>query len=987
MFKQLFNLNEMTLDFVEYIGQRIFSGFFVYKADETEELLYVNKEICSIFGCEGIEDLKELTGNSFKGMVFEEDYERIHRSIEDQKSEGDGGTNHIKYRIRRKDGSVCWIDDYGRYAKSDLAGDVICVFISKIAENTDAPLRQINIEKKDNSQLMQWLELAMKEGEPIDAVASPFFNLPSMCFLKDCETGRYLACNKAFAKYAKKDGPEGVVGLTDFEIFDAKTAEHFVADDRKALSMDKPYEFLEYVNNADQSEFRNLQTTKMKFVSGSGKTCILGICMDITEMNQIKSAEIKQKIIKESLQLQESLLKEQWRRTQLDRMITALATDYRSVYHVDLDKDDAVCFRADPNDDEQYGEGVHFSFSKVFNAYADRFVNPVYREGFKNFIKVENIQAALSKEEAISFRYLVSRGDSEYYEMIRLADVEKFDPTKKTRAVGLGISVIDSEMRESMARNHALNEALASAQEASMAKTAFLSNMSHEIRTPMNAIIGLNSLAQQDENMSEKTRDYLKKLDESARHLLGLINDILDMSRIESGKVTLRNEVFSFGEMVDQIGVFAMPLCQDQGLTYECNLGEGIDPFYIGDDMKLKEVIVNILSNAVKFTESGGHIRFSVEKVAEFQDQSSLKFTVQDTGIGMDASFLPKIFDTFSQEDSSRNNKYGSTGLGMAITKSYVEMMNGTISVESEKGKGSTFTVVITFKKCLNSPVATEHVDVKKMNVLVVDDDLIACEHARLVLDEAGIRVETCLSGKKALEMLDVHHARHESFNLVLLDWHMPEMDGVEVARQIRTRYDSETTVIILTAFNWDEIMNEALHAGVDSFLSKPLFAANVLEEFQRVVSRKELGVLDVKKMAEFSGRHVLLAEDIFVNAEIIKEVLKSKGIQVDHAENGRAAVEKFTASEEFYYDAVLMDVRMPEMDGLEATSTLRGLSRADAQDVPIIAMTANAFDEDVQRSLQVGMNAHLSKPVDLEHLFQTLGELIYRREESRKGK
>lgn len=664
-------------------------------------------------------------------------------------------------------------------------------------------------------------------------------------------------------------------------------------------------------------------------------------------------------------------------------MITAMASDYRTVYYVDLDADDGVCYRSDPNDPDQTPEGIHFKFTERFRYYAETHVDKEYREEFLKYIDLDNIRKALAKENLITYRYLARHGDNEFYEMLRMAGVRH--PAERAdhivHAVGVGFTVIDAEMRETMAKSQALAEALTVAEEASNAKTAFLSNMSHEIRTPMNAIIGLDSLAMRDETLSDKTREYLQKINGSAKHLLGLINDILDMSRIESGRLVLRKEEFSFREMLEQINTMVMAQCSEKGLSFECHINGHIDDYYIGDDMKLKQVLVNILSNAVKFTNSPGDVTLSIEKTNDYNGRSTLRFSVKDTGIGISEEFLPKVFDSFTQEDNTRKSKYGSTGLGMAITKNIVELMNGTITVESEKSVGTEFVVVITLNNCENPHTEIDTVSKKDMHVLVVDDDLIACEHARLVLEESGIRTDTCTSGSEALDMLEVCHAKHEPYNLVLLDWKMPDMDGVETAKEIRKRYDNETTVIILTAYNWDEIMDEALHIGVDSFLAKPLFASSVIDEFMRIARRNSMSTLNEKRRADLKDRRILLAEDFIINAEIVKELMSLKGASVDHAENGRIVVEMFDKSKPGYYDAILMDVRMPEMDGLEATRAIRALQRPDAKDIPIIAMTANAFDEDVQRSLQAGMNAHLSKPVEAEHLYKTLEELIWEKD------
>ena len=530
--------------------------------------------------------------------------------------------------------------------------------------------------------------------------------------------------------------------------------------------------------------------------------------------------------------------------------------------------------------------------------------------------------------------------------------------------------------KEQMARNEQLRAALDAANQANVAKTAFLSSMSHEIRTPMNAIIGLDNIALNDTGLSARTREHLEKIGGSARHLLGLINDILDMSRIESGRLTIKNEEFSFGGMLEQINTMINSQCQDRGLTYDCRVIGRVDDYYIGDAMKLKQVIINILGNAVKFTPAPGTVTFTVERTARYEGQSVLRFVMKDTGIGMDKAYLPKIFEAFSQEDSSKTNKYGSTGLGMAITKNIVELMNGTITVESEKGVGSMFTVSVPLRDSERRAGTEQGVDPAELKVLVIDDDPDACEHARIVLEEIGIAADTCTSGQEAVEMIRLKNARRETYNLIFVDWKMPERDGVEVARDIREIIGPDSAVIVLTAYDWTDIEEEAERAGVDSFLAKPLFASTVLETFQQAMERKARAA-EEHEPADLTGRHILLAEDMLINAEIMMEVMEMREVHVDYAENGQIAVEKFTRSDVGYYDAILMDIRMPVMDGLTAAAKIRASGRPDSGTIPIVALTANAFDEDVQQSLQAGMNAHLSKPVEPEQLFATLSGLI----------
>ena len=809
MFGKNFMLNEDTFHIVEEIGRHMPGGFLIYKAQKPEEILYANQKVFDIFGCEGLDDFRQLTGYTFKGLVHPDDYAAVTEAIMNQLRQNE--IDHVEYRIIRKDGAVRWVDDYGHYTVTEAYGGIFYVFISDITDAQD----------------------------------------------------------------------------------------------------------------------------------------------------------------------------------QRNSMIIALSSDYRSVYYVNLDTDEGVCYLADRQHEEALSARQHFSYSHVFTDFAHNHVAESYRAGFLQFIQPDNIRRELLKQPVIAYRFLETRKNGpDSYSMLRMAGVRHMkDRTDHlVHAIGVGFSDIDAEMRESMAQKQALVEALNAAEEANKAKTAFLSSMSHEIRTPMNAIIGLDSLALRKDNLDAETREYLEKIGGSARHLLGLINDILDMSRIESGRMAIRKEEFSFSSMLEQINTMVMTQCSDKGLKYECKTIGGVSDYYIGDDMKLKQVLINILSNAIKFTEAPGSVMLTVERIAVFGDHSTIKFLIKDTGIGMDQSFIPKIFDAFTQEDSSRNNKYGSTGLGMAITKNIVELMNGTISVESQKGVGTEFTVVITLTNSSHRGPVTNYINPKDMKVLVVDDDPIDAEHAGIVLEETGIQADICCSGKDALHMLEVQHTKHEPYNLVLLDWKMPEMDGLQVAKEIRKLYDRETTVIILTSFNWDEIMDEALHCGVDSFLAKPLFASGVIDEFERIARKNNMSLYKEKRRADLKGRHILMAEDVFINAEIMKQIIMMKEAEIDHAVNGRIVLEMFKQSPAGYYDAILMDVRMPEMDGLEAAAAIRALERPDAKVIPIIALTANAFDEDVQRSLQVGMNAHLSKPVEPDHLFQTLEELIWDADELKSG-
>ena len=693
----------------------------------------------------------------------------------------------------------------------------------------------------------------------------------------------------------------------------------------------------------------------------------------------IRRTKRKAQTLEERLALQNRLLEQERQAHRSDGMITAMAADYRSVFYIDLDKDEGICYRATTELQNGIKEGDSFPFKQTLLQYANDCVAESERTNFLQFAEPDNIRAGLANEPMIAHRYLAVKDGKEYYEMLRIVDVHQAEDCEDhtVHAICAGFSDVDSETREEMAQKRTLSDALNQAEAANIAKTSFLSSMSHEIRTPMNAIIGLNAIALKDADLPPRTRDYLEKIGTSANHLMELINGILDMSRIESGRMTIRNEEFSFRAMLEQINTMIHGQCQNKGLQYDCQLMGQVDDYYLGDDMKLKQIIINILGNAVKYTPAPGTVSFIVEPLTQYEGNAPMRFIMKDTGIGIDADFLPKIFEPFSQEDENKSNKYGSTGLGMAITRNIVEMMNGKIEVESEKGAGSTFTVTIPLKTTDRTDhIGADDVRPQDLHVLIIDDDPGSCKHSQFVLDLAGIAADVCNSGKEAYEMIALAQARQQPYNLILVDWKMPEQDGLEVTRTIREKYDKPSAIIILTAYSWDEIRDEALAAGVDSFIAKPLFASGVMQEFKQALQRKD-AVKKEPPRANLAGKRVLLAEDMLVNAEIMKEILRMREMEVEHAENGQIAADMFAEHPEGYYNAILMDVRMPVMDGLRATETIRAMDRPDAKTIPIIAMTANAFDEDVQRSLQAGMNAHLSKPVEMEKLFETLETLI----------
>ncbi|MEA4912480.1 MAG: response regulator [Oscillospiraceae bacterium] len=529
--------------------------------------------------------------------------------------------------------------------------------------------------------------------------------------------------------------------------------------------------------------------------------------------------------------------------------------------------------------------------------------------------------------------------------------------------------------REQQRQQELLRNTLKQAEQASNAKTDFLSKMSHEIRTPMNAIIGMNALAAQNVRDPAMVGDCIAKVGISARYLLSLINDILNMSRIESGKMDLRAEAIPFEEFINGVNAIIYEQASQSGLTYDSIITGCVAETYVGDAMKLQQILLNLLGNAVKFTPAGGKVQLIVSQERMENGVAHMKFTVNDTGVGIGEAFQKVMFDPFEQEHSGTTTPYGGTGLGLAITKNLVELMGGGISVNSIVGVGSEFVVHVPLKVDTSEKAAAKNLaglHLEKLHALVVDDEILICEQTKSLLLEIGLRAEWVTGGMQAVELVRKKWAAGKKYDIILIDWKMPDMDGIETARRIRGIVGPDITIIIITAYEWTEIEKEAKEAGVNLLITKPLFKSTLISSFERILSPQmppEAAAVNY----DFSGRRVLLVEDHLLNVEVAKRLLQVKGFEVEVAENGLAAIEMFTSNPDGYYDAILMDIRMPVMDGLTAARSIRHLKKATARDIPIIAMSANAFEEDVEKSKAAGMNMHLSKPIEPQRLYAAL--------------
>ena len=526
-------------------------------------------------------------------------------------------------------------------------------------------------------------------------------------------------------------------------------------------------------------------------------------------------------------------------------------------------------------------------------------------------------------------------------------------------------SITRSQMNE-------LEKARQAALEANKAKSEFLANMSHDIRTPMNAIVGMTAIATAHIDDRKQVENCLRKITLSSKHLLGLINDVLDMSKIESGKLTLTTEQISLKEVVEGIVNIMQPQVKTKKQTFDIHVENIFTENVWCDGIRLNQVLLNLLSNATKYTPEGGSIQLSLseEKSPKGENYVRIHINVRDNGIGMSPEFLKRIYESYSRADGTRIHKTEGAGLGMAITKYIVDAMEGTIEIQSEPDKGSEFLLTFDFEKADAMEI---DMVLPAWNMLVVDDDELLCETAMDALKSIGIRAEWTLSGEKAIELVNEHHKKREDYQIILLDWKLPGMNGIQVAKEIRSNLGDEVPILLISAYDWSEFEAEAREAGISGFISKPLFKSTLYHALCQYMDVGTEHEHTLNQNIDLSGRRILLAEDNELNWEVAKELLTDLGVELDWAEDGRICLDKFQKSSEGYYDIILMDIRMPHMTGYEATQAIRGLVHPDALSIPIIAMSADAFSDDIQHCLQCGMNAHIAKPIDVIELTRLL--------------
>jgi len=933
--KQLLAMNnDMNLR-IETILNGISGGFKISREDEKISYEYVGNSAAALFGYT-VDEFMEVTHGSAAENVYLPDREEALKEYQAQLSVGD--CYSVKYRVRCKDGSLKWIIDSGKRI-TDESGKVL--YYSLYHDVTE--LEESNIELKNAFTMLNRMVSMLKNG----ILA---YRLPNReIILMNNEAKRLLDWDNT--------EPEKTTSIFNYQKNNlTKTDIEKIGELTRKLK--EPGDMISYnFKLHGKSGTVTVSACSQLLAFEDGSRFILSSLQDISEQSELME-----------------LLREERRRYR-----GALVNDSEYAYSFDLTegiiKEDVVT-RSGVKPLKEMGLTPPISFddfiAEWLRAYEPKFTNETMKSKLSRNALLELYESGTTNDEVEYYNEETGR-----YTRVTFL-LSKSERTGHVIAFLVGKDTTELRERETRTKQ-ALLDAYEAAKRANSAKSDFLSRMSHDIRTPMNAIIGMTAIAGTHLDNKERVADCLNKITLSSKHLLSLINEVLDMSKIESGKVDLNEEEFNISDIIDELISMVRPQIKAKEQELTVTIRDVVHEKVIGDGLRLQQAFVNFMSNAIKYTPSGGKISLVISEMPSRQPKvGRYEFIFEHNGIGMSPEFVERIFEPFARADDSRVSKIQGTGLGMAITNNLVRMMNGDIKVESTPGKGSKFTVTISLK--LNDTESLSCDEFVDLPVLVADDERATCESACHILDEMGMKGEWVQSGEEAVEKTLQRHNEGNDYFAVILDWKMPGMDGIKATRAIRKQVGPDVTIIIISAYDWSDIELEARAAGADAFIGKPLFKSRLVQLFHEIMSGGEqISGDNVKELAkeDYTGKRALLAEDNELNAEIATEILNMTGLKVEHAENGQQAVDMFAASEPGYYDVVLMDIQMPIMNGNEAARAIRALSRRDAKGIPIIAMTANAFSDDIQAALAAGMNEHVSKPLDLKQLMTALRRWI----------
>lgn len=936
-------LQSSELKMIEFLN----CGVFAYTIPE-RRVLAINDEARRLFQYNSTDNLSFY--DNMMDHILQEDYSTVHAISYNLKKIGD--CHRYKFRSRQNDGTILTLDCYSKL----LAFEDKKLFILNVMHDVTEQECTANLLRRERKQYREAVMLNSEYFYELDVTDGIMYS--DFTYLKSGITmGTFLGISfpikydELLSLWKEKVCPEFLTP-EECNLLNSEELLRRCAQGITHLSA-------EYYSPLDDRFFRT--DTLLSVDAANGHTLAAVFSTDITE-NIREEARKRNELARANRILHKQM-----------EITKAFSSFYISSFEIDLLTGEITEIFIPEWVRSVFTDSLG-NYSKTIDIMVRSFVKEEFHDSVKDFLCLDTIAERLGDQRIISCEYMGTNSGWCLANLIPL----KYDENGKLTNVVFAIRGNEAEKQKELEAKRALQEAYEAANRANIAKTNFLASMSHDIRTPLNAIIGLTAIAGTHLEDRERVEDCLSKIAVSGKHLMGLINEVLDMNKIESDKLNLMAENFNISELVDNLLTMTKALLEEKKQEFSVSIKGVEHENVVGDSRRVQQVFMNLMSNAVKYTPEGGKINLFIREMPTNTPKvGCYEFIFEDNGIGMSKEFLPTIFEPFSRAKDPRMAGVQGTGLGMPITKNIVRMMNGDIKVESELNKGTKVTVSIMLEL---QEVEESNKEFADLPVLVADDDKIACESTCEVLRQLGMQGEWVLTEKEALEQISARHEEKKDYFAVILN-RKPSEDGIETIKEIRRRVNKEVPAIIISAYDWSEIEYEARAAGANAFISKPLFKSRVAQVFRTLVGEKPekdtSSVLNDLQRENFAGHRALLVEDNELNREIAENILEMTGLEVELAEDGKQAFDIMTRVESGYYDIIFMDIQMPFMNGYEATRAIRTLPGEYTKQVPIIAMTANAFVEDVQAAKNAGMNEHIAKPLDFDQLLKSLNHWL----------